>query len=370
MAVNASITPAARQFQNIAPADAPVLGRGLASPLAMSMGDPAGIGPDIAIGAWLARKTTAIPAFILIGDPGAVTERAKALGVDIVVGEADPQTALDMFDTALPVLPITCTRPVRAGFADPGNAEMVITAIRRGVELTLAGQTGAIITAPIAKSVLYEAGFGFPGHTEYLAALAEEATGKAFRPVMLLANRALKVAPVTIHIPLAEVASTLTTQAIVETAQIMARDLAGRFGIAAPRLAISGLNPHAGEDGALGSEDAAIIAPAIQQLQSEGILAVGPLPADTMFHEEARANYDAAICMYHDQALIPAKTLGFHDGVNVTLGLPFIRTSPDHGTAFSLAGSGNGRPDSLIAALVMAGEMAARKNAGEGQETA
>lgn len=338
--------------------------------LAVSMGDPAGIGPDIIIGAWLARKSLRVPAFVVIGDPRVLTDRAKSLGVDIALVEADAQTAYGHFDTALPVLPINCPRPVQAGHANPANAEMVIGAIRAGVELTLVGQTGAIVTAPIAKSVLYDAGFSFPGHTEFLASLAEEAMGKAFRPVMLLANKALKVAPVTIHIPLAEVPGALTTQAIIETARIMAYDLTKRFGIATPRLAISGLNPHAGENGALGGEDAAVIMPAIKQLTAEGILAFGPLPADTMFHEEARATYDAAICMYHDQALIPAKTLGFHDGVNVTLGLPFIRTSPDHGTAFSLAGTGNGRPDSMIAALVVAGEMATRQETANGLELA
>jgi 4-hydroxythreonine-4-phosphate dehydrogenase len=226
------------------------------------------------------------------------------------------------------------------------------------VELTTAARTRAVVTNPIAKSVLYASGFDFPGHTEYLADLASQNAGHAVTPVMLLAGPSLRVAPVTIHIPLRQVPDALTTDAIVETTRIVARDLGRRFGLARPRIAVSGLNPHAGEDGALGREDGEIILPAIALLKAEGLDVTGPLPADTMFHAEARAGYDAAICMYHDQALIPAKTLGFHDSVNVTLGLPFIRTSPDHGTAFSLAGKGQARADSLVAALNLAAKMA------------
>ena len=248
---------------------------------------------------------------------------------------------------------------VQPGEPDPTNAPAVIEAIRMAVELVEDGRADGVVTAPIAKSVLYHAGFRFPGHTEYLAALASERTGSAVRPVMLLANQHLRVAPVTIHIPLSRVPQALTTQEIVETGRVLAADLKRRFGIKSPRIAVSGLNPHAGENGALGSEDDEIVSPAIGLLQSEGIIAYGPLPADTMFHEEARAAYDAALCMYHDQALIPVKTLGFNDGVNITLGLPFIRTSPDHGTAFSLAGSGEARPDSMISALMTASAMAA-----------
>ena len=228
------------------------------------------------------------------------------------------------------------------------------------MELTRAGRTAAVVTCPIAKSILYSAGFRFPGHTEYLADLAADADGKAPLPVMMIASPLLRTVPVTIHIPLIRIAEDLTEELIVETCRITARDLTARFGIAAPRLAVSGLNPHAGEGGALGKEDDAIVRPAIERLRAEGIDAFGPLPADTMFHAAARATYDVAICMYHDQALIPAKTLAFDDGVNVTLGLPFIRTSPDHGTAFSIASTGKAKPDSLVAALRMAAEMAAR----------
>ncbi len=326
--------------------------------LALTMGDPAGIGPDVTLAAWRDRVALGLPAFFLIGDLQMLKARATLVGLDIPITEATPETAASLFATALPVLPLELAKPVRPGQPDPDNGATVIEAIRLAVELTLAGHARGVVTNPIAKSVLYAAGFGFPGHTEYLAHLSGEALGKAVTPVMLLAGPHLRVAPVTIHIPLKDVPSALTTEAIIETARIMASDLASRFGIHSPRIAISGLNPHAGEDGALGKEDAEIVAPAIAALQAEGIDAFGPLPADTMFHAEARAGYDAALCMYHDQALIPAKTLGFHDSVNVTLGLPFIRTSPDHGTAFSLAGTGTARADSLVAAIKLAGTMA------------
>lgn len=326
--------------------------------LALTMGDPAGIGPDLALAAWTNRAALELPPFLFIADPAMLAERAERLGLDVALAETSPEDAAAKFDTALPVFPVALAKPAIAGTPDPANAEAIIEAIRLGVELTRGARTRAVVTNPIAKSVLYASGFGFPGHTEYLAHLASEAEGHEVTPVMLLAGPRLRVAPVTIHIPLSQVPGTLSTRAIVETGRIMARDLASRFGLTSPRLAISGLNPHAGEDGALGTEDGDLIVPAVAELQALGINAFGPLPADTMFHAEARESYDAALCMYHDQALIPAKTLGFHDSVNVTLGLPFIRTSPDHGTAFSLAGKGEARPDSLIAALKLAAKMA------------
>jgi len=326
--------------------------------LALTMGDPAGIGPDLSLVAWKNREALGLPPFIMIADPAMLMARAKMLGLNVPIVETSAEQAVAQFDTALPVLPVELAKPALAGTPDPANAVATIEAIRLGVELTTALRTRAVVTNPIAKSVLYSSGFGFPGHTEYLAHLASQTAGRPLLPVMLLAGPQLRVAPVTIHIALRQVPDALTTQSIVETAQIIARDLASRFGVSAPRIAISGLNPHAGEDGALGSEDVEIIVPAIAELQAGGINAFGPLPADTMFHAEARATYDAAICMYHDQALIPAKTLGFHDSVNVTLGLPFIRTSPDHGTAFSLAGKGEARADSLVAALKLAAKMA------------
>lgn len=332
--------------------------RGNGPGLALTMGDPAGIGPDITLGAWSNRARLGLPAFLFIGDPATLEARAQALGLKVPIRLSSPETAADVFETALPVLPLQLEQPVHPGAGDPGNAGPVIEAIRLAVELTLAGRTRAVVTNPIAKSVLYASGFAFPGHTEFLADLASTALGRPVRPVMLLTGPDLRVAPVTIHIPLADVATALSTAAIVETAEIMAADLIARFGVPAPRIAIAGLNPHAGEDGALGAEDAATIAPAVARLRAAGIDATGPLPADTMFHAEARRNYDAALCMYHDQALIPAKTLAFHDSVNATLGLPFIRTSPDHGTAFSLAGRGSARHDSLAAALHLAQAMA------------
>lgn len=329
-------------------------------PLALSQGDPAGIGPDIALMAWSRRREHAIPPFLYFGDRDALSERAQLLGLDVALVDGIPETAVSLFADALPVFSIPGTVPVVAGTPDSANAASTIEAIRRAVEETQAGRTSGVVTCPIAKSVLYSAGFRFPGHTEYLADLAAEPGCTAPLPVMMIASPQLRTVPVTIHIPLIRIAAELTEDLIVETARITARDLTARFGIAAPRLAVSGLNPHAGENGALGKEDDAIVRPAIERLRAEGIDAFGPLPADTMFHTAARATYDVAICMYHDQALIPAKTLAFDDGVNVTLGLPFIRTSPDHGTAFSIAGTGKAKPDSLIEALKMAADMAER----------
>jgi 4-hydroxythreonine-4-phosphate dehydrogenase len=329
--------------------------------LALSMGDPAGIGPDIAILAWARRAAMRLPSFFVVGDPVVLSARAAILGIDLPIRESAPEDAAESFDRSLPVVPVRCAVDVQAGQPDPANAAAVIEAIRLSVDHVSEGRASGLVTAPIAKSVLYHAGFRFPGHTEFLAALASERHGAELRPVMLIANQHLRVAPVTIHIPLSRVPRALTTNDIVDTARVLADGLVRRFGITSPRIAVSGLNPHAGENGALGSEDEEIIRPAISVLQGEGILAYGPLPADTMFHEEARAAYDAALCMYHDQALIPVKTLGFHDGVNITLGLPFIRTSPDHGTAFSLAGTGQARPDSLISALMAASAMHAHE---------
>ncbi|NHT74989.1 4-hydroxythreonine-4-phosphate dehydrogenase PdxA [Rhizobiaceae bacterium CRRU44] len=333
------------------------------APLALTMGDPAGIGLDVTLDAWTHRDALGLAPFLFIGDPTVLAERARLLGLDVSIAEADHRSAAGIFATSLPVLPIACPAPVIAGRADSANAPAVIGAIQTAVQMTLASQTAAVVTNPIAKSVLYAAGFRFPGHTEFLAELGSVARNKPLLPIMMLAGPKLRAVPVTIHIPLKDVPGLLTADLIYRTAVITAADLKARFGIAAPRLAIAGLNPHAGESGALGLEDDAIIRPVVERLQAEGIDAVGPLPADTMFHDRARATYDVALCMYHDQALIPAKALGFDDSVNVTLGLPFIRTSPDHGTAFGIAGQRlDGRTiarvDSLVAALRMARELA------------
>ncbi|KKX34389.1 4-hydroxythreonine-4-phosphate dehydrogenase PdxA [Rhizobium sp. LC145] len=329
-------------------------------PLALTQGDPAGIGPDITLAAWASRKRSGLPPFLYIGDPAVLAARAKLLGLDTPIREADPQSALSAFSDALPVLPISAGADVTPGEPHVATAKGTISAIETAVAFSIEGKVGGTVTNPIAKSVLYQAGFGFPGHTEFLADLAERATGNKVRPVMMLAGPKLRAIPVTIHIPLKDVPRALTEDLILETCRITHRDLQSRFGLDQPRLAVAGLNPHAGEDGALGREDREIIHPAISKLRAEGIDAFGPLPADTMFHDEARARYDVAICMYHDQALIPAKALGFDTSVNVTLGLPFIRTSPDHGTAFGIAGQGIARETSLVEAIRLAGALASK----------
>ncbi|MDN5926116.1 MAG: 4-hydroxythreonine-4-phosphate dehydrogenase PdxA [Hyphomicrobiales bacterium] len=326
--------------------------------LALTCGDPNGIGPEIAAEAWRRRERERVPAFYLLGDPELLAARVRQAGNPVPIVETDPLKAGSAFADALPVVPLENTFRDEAGAADPGNAPGIVEAIERAVADVLEGRADAVVTCPIAKKSLYEAGFGFPGHTEFLADLAARATGGNITPVMMLAGPDLRTVPVTIHIPLAAVPGMLTEEMIVATGRITAHDLAHRFGIANPRLAVAGLNPHAGEGGTIGQEEDLIVGPAIEVLRAEGINAFGPLPADTMFHPAARARYDAALCMYHDQALIPAKALAFDQAVNVTLGLPFIRTSPDHGTAFEIAGKGTARPDSLIAALKLARTLA------------
>ena len=330
------------------------------APLALTMGDPAGIGPDIALMSWLRRDAEKLPPFVFVGDARMLGERAGQLGLDVPLAAIEAVgDALTTFPNALPVLPCPLPEQVSAGEPSPAVACAITGAIERAVALTLAGETAAVVTNPIAKHILAKAGFPHPGHTEYLGALAE-ARGLPARPVMMLAGADLRVVPITIHIPLAEVPSRLTAALIIETARVTASGLRRYFGLTAPRLAFTGLNPHAGEDGMLGHEDRDIIVPALAKLRAEGYDVSGPHPADTLFHARARQTYDAALAMYHDQALIPLKTLAFDEGVNVTLGLPFIRTSPDHGTAFDIAGKGLARPDSLIAALRLAAEMAER----------
>ena len=334
----------------------------MTKPLALTIGEPAGIGPDIAIAAWLRRRDLGLPPFYLIGDKAFLAQRAGILGVELPLADAQPGDAFRLFADALPVVDVGHRITARPGQPDDSSAPAAITAIRKAVADVADKRAGAVVTNPIAKSVLYRAGFRHPGHTEFLAELAAGG-GVAPLPVMMLWSPELAVVPVTIHLPLRDAITGLSSDLIVRTARIVASDLKARLGIAAPRLAISGLNPHAGEDGSLGNEDQAIIAPAIATLRDEGIDVRGPLPADTMFHAAARKTYDCAICMYHDQALIPIKTIAFDDGVNVTLGLPFIRTSPDHGTAFDIAGTGKANPASLIAALRLAARMAEAKPA-------
>ena len=325
-------------------------------PLALTMGEPAGIAGEIALKAWL-RRGGGVPPFFLLDDPDRLAALARQLGFEVPLTTiAGPEEAAGLFATALPVLPEPLAVPVTPGRPDPANAPAVIRAIDRAVALVRAGRAGAVVTNPIQKQTLYQAGFVHAGHTDYLAHLAG-----GVEVVMMLACPQLRVVPVTVHVPLAAVPGLLTAELIVGAGRITAAALRRDFGIAAPRLAVAGLNPHAGEGGTIGREDVETVAPAIAALKAEGIAAFGPLSADTLFHEEARRSYDAALCMYHDQALIPIKTLDFHGGVNVTLGLPFIRTSPDHGTALDLAGTGRANEASLLAALRMAGEMAAAR---------
>jgi len=330
----------------------------MAQPLALTIGEPAGIGLDITIQAWQRRNELKLPAFYLLGDRDSLADRAKALGVELKLAEVGAADASDAFADALPMVATGHKATARPGHPDETSAGAAMASIRQAVEDVVAGRASAVVTNPIAKSVLYRAGFRHPGHTEYLAELAAT-QGRTPQPVMMLWSPTLVVVPVTIHLSLRDAIADLSSDLIVTTARIVAAALKARFGLANPRLAVSGLNPHAGEDGSLGTEDRAIVAPAIEVLRGEGIDVRGPLPADTMFHEAARKTYDCAICMYHDQALIPVKTLAFDDAVNVTLGLPFIRTSPDHGTAFDIAGTGKADPSSLIAALRLAARMAA-----------
>lgn len=327
-----------------------------ARPIALTMGDPAGVGGEIALKAWTALKETG-PAFFVIDRAARLAALARRIGVAAEIGSVNaPEEAADNFARRLPVLRVE---------ADPAKdpADATITAIEQAAALALSGDAAAIVTNPINKKALLENGFAFPGHTEFLAALAERAGRPAApgAPLMMLANAHLKAALVTIHEPLREAIASLTSEKIVAAGRALDAALRSDFGLEAPRIAVAGLNPHAGEGGALGREEIDIVAPAVETLREAGLDAFGPLPPDSMFHEDARAGYDAALCLYHDQALIPVKTLDFHGGVNATLGLPFIRTSPDHGTAYDIAGKGVARPDSLIAALRMAAAMAAAR---------
>ncbi len=327
-------------------------------PLALTLGEPAGIGPDLTLAVWQRRAELKVPRFYIVADPDFLGRRAERLHLDVPIATVTPAAVEATFASALPVVPLDLVVSAEPGRPDISSAPAAIASIRRAVEDVISGAAAAIVTNPVAKNVLYDSGFAEPGHTEFLATLVQQATGKVLRPVMMLWSPELAVVPVTIHLPLREIFAHLSTALIAETGRIVARDLTTRFGIPRPRLAIAGLNPHAGENGALGEEDRTIVAPAVAQLVREGLDARGPLPADSLFHARARATYDAALCMYHDQALIPIKTLAFDHAVNVTLGLPFVRTSPDHGTAFDIAGTGAADPTSLIAALKLAARLA------------
>lgn len=325
------------------------------SALALSLGEPAGIGPDIALLAWENRIELDLPAFFITGDPELLKARAARLGVPAVIRECAPEDAVRLFADVVPVVPAGPRATAEPGVPDATSGPAAKAAIDTAVRLVQAGRAAAVVTNPIAKAVLYADGFAFPGHTEYLAHLAGDPPP---RPVMMIWSPELAVIPATIHIPVADISRRLTRELLVETGRIAARDLRERFGIAHPRLAFCGLNPHAGEQGTIGREDEEITRPAIEALRYEGIDARGPFPADTLFHAKARAGYDVVIGAYHDQVLAPVKTLAFDRAVNVTLGLPFVRTSPDHGTAFDIAGTGRADPSSLVEALRLARRLA------------
>jgi 4-hydroxythreonine-4-phosphate dehydrogenase len=325
--------------------------------LAVTLGDPAGIGPEIVAAAWAALKSQG-PTFFIVGDAAAISAAGAPVTAIACARDAAPR-----FAAALPVLDLPLATPAVLGCPTAAAAPHVVQWIETAVALTLAGDAAGVVTAPIAKATLYEGGFTYPGHTEFLGALTASVPMTGERgPVMMLAAADLRVALVTIHEPLARVPGLITLQRIVHAGLVTAQALTRDFGIAHPRLAVAGLNPHAGEGGALGREEIEVVAPAVAALRDAGVDARGPAASDSLFHPAARATFDAALCLYHDQALIPVKMLDFWGGVNLTLGLPIVRTSPDHGTAFDIAGKGVARPDSLIAAIRMAAAIAARRS--------
>lgn len=337
--------------------------KGSAGPIAVTMGEPAGIGGEVTLLAWLNRDGETPPYFV-IDDPDRLQALAEQTGIAARIEPiSSVQMAHSSFPKGLPVLPLGSLVPLAPGKPDSRYAASVIRSIDMAIDLVCEGKVSAIVTNPIHKSTLYDAGFSHPGHTEYLAEQAKLTAA----PVMMLACPALRVVPVTIHLSLADAIENLTTAKIVHCARLTAVALRKDFGIAHPRIAVAALNPHAGEDGHLGGEEIEIIRPAVDQLKSEDFAVFGPFPADTLFHPDARTRYDAVICMYHDQALIPLKTIDFDRGVNVTLGLPYVRTSPDHGTAFDIAGTGQANPASFQAALHLANQMSINRRAADAE---
>lgn len=335
-------------------------------PLVVTMGEPAGVGPDIILEAFAGRAALDLPFFYVVGDSACLEQRAGQLGLSVnLIKITRADEASSVFQAGLPVLEFSAPDTVVPGQITPANAGFVIGAIDQAVRVINKGHAGGLVTGPIHKQALMQHGFEFPGHTEYLAALADKyfpQSGQApYSAVMMLAAPMMRVVPLTIHVPLKDVFGLINEQLIVSTVSTVAIDLQNRFGIKKPRIVVTGLNPHAGEGGELGREEIEIISPAIAQLKASGYDVTGPVAADTAFHAEALANVDAVMAMYHDQALIPIKTVAFDEGVNVTLGLPFIRTSPDHGTALELAGTGRARAGSFVAALKLAAEMGAKQ---------
>ncbi|WP_262691735.1 4-hydroxythreonine-4-phosphate dehydrogenase PdxA [Kordiimonas aestuarii] len=322
------------------------------APLAVTMGEPAGVGPELIARLWRDRKVLRLPPFVYVGSPDALF----AVDADLPTVLLDSvHSATDQFNDSLPIVAVENAEQITPGTPTPANGACVVASIDKAVDLALSGDVSGIVTAPIHKAGLYQAGFNAPGHTEYLARLCGLNDSDS---VMMLATDMLRVIPVTIHVALKDVAKNLTADAIIHAGMVAAHDLRTRFGVVKPRIALAGLNPHAGEGGTMGLEEATHLMPAVWALRDAGIEITDPQPADTLFHADARAKYDVALCMYHDQALIPIKTLDFWSGVNVTLGLPIIRTSPDHGTALPLAGTGTARTDSMLAAIRMATRMA------------
>ena len=328
------------------------------APLALTMGEPAGIGGELTLRAWLRRDET--PTFFVIDDPDRLQRLARNLDLPVELAVIDtPEQTSATFASALPVLARRLAVEPVPGAPNLENAAAVRASIEDAVASAMSGQAAAVVTNPVHKETLYKSGFAFPGHTEFLADLG----GLTTPPVMMLVSAELRTVPVTVHDNLADAVKSLSTERIIAAATIADAALRTDFGLAKPRLAVAGLNPHAGEGGALGNEETEVIVPAIAALRANGIEAFGPRPADALFSARARKDYDAAICMYHDQALIPVKTLDFDGAVNVTLGLPFVRTSPDHGTALDIAGAGSADESSLLAALRMAADMARRRAA-------
>lgn len=338
--------------------------------LLLTLGEPGGIGPELAIKLWAQRQTNCVPPFVYLASQNLIENRAKTLGLSVPTLDwaiaQKSQSIEQAFQDALPVLNLDDDIHDALGVADPKNAPAVLSSIETAVRMIHDDEADALITAPINKKSLYDAGFAHPGHTEFLGLLASQWPNSPYRPVMMLAGPELRTVPATLHIPLKDVPEALDTGELLELIEITNRELIQRFNIEKPRIAVTGLNPHAGEEGAMGEEDEAIIRPAILEAQSKGINVSGPHPADTLFYRERRSTYDAAIAMYHDQALLPVKTLAFDETVNVTLGLPFIRTSPDHGTALDIADQNKARPHSMLAAIKLADQMA--RNA-KGQAT-
>lgn len=325
-------------------------------PLAITMGEPAGVGPDIILEMYRRRVELGLPPFSVYGPLGFFQKRAERLGVDVPIKSVLPEYVAEAFDEALPVVSLDGHIADEPGRPVPDTAQTVINAIDRAVADVMAGTARAVVTAPIQKSVLYGAGFEHPGHTEFLAELCR-ADGNAAHPVMMLAAGDLRVVPVTVHVPLHEVPWRLTTSLIAKTVRTLHSSLTGRFGLDAPKIGLTGLNPHAGENGALGDQETTVIGPAIAALAEGGIEVEGPLPADSAFAPGVREGFDAIVAMYHDQALIPIKALAFDEAVNVTLGLPIVRTSPDHGTALEVAGSGKASIKSFANAVRLADDL-------------